>query len=76
MADNQWLEALERVVGRLDAGLEQRLKPPSTPFRKRTKPRTVHEQALRMNSALLARRTCSPPPSKDSQFPRVPHKPI
>jgi hypothetical protein len=41
-----WREALERVVSRLYAGLERRLKPPSTPFKKRKKSRTVHEQAV------------------------------
>ncbi|HEY4384400.1 MAG TPA: ISL3 family transposase, partial [Ktedonobacteraceae bacterium] len=41
-----WREALERVVSRLYSGLEQRLQKPSTPFKKRKKPRTVHEQAI------------------------------
>jgi transposase len=41
-----WREALERIVSRLYSELEQRLQQPSTPFKKRKKPRTVHEQAL------------------------------
>ncbi|HEU5377222.1 MAG TPA: ISL3 family transposase [Ktedonobacteraceae bacterium] len=41
-----WREALERVVSWLYTGLEQRLQKPSTPFKKRKKPRTVHEQAI------------------------------
>ena len=41
-----WREALERVVSRLYSGLEQRLQQPSTPFKKRNKPRTVHEQVI------------------------------
>ncbi|MBO0793146.1 MAG: ISL3 family transposase [Ktedonobacteraceae bacterium] len=41
-----WREALERVASRLYSGLEQRLPKPSTPFKKRKKPRTVHEQAI------------------------------
>jgi transposase len=40
-----WREALERVVSRLYPALEQRLQKPSTPFKKRKKPRTLHEQA-------------------------------
>ncbi|WP_220198046.1 ISL3 family transposase [Ktedonospora formicarum] len=40
-----WREALERVVSRLYSELEQRLQKPSTPFKKRKKPRTIHEQA-------------------------------
>lgn len=41
-----WREALERIVSRLYAGLEQRLQQPSTPFKRCKKPRTVHEQAI------------------------------
>ncbi len=41
-----WREALERVVSWRYSGLEQRLQKPSTPFKKRKKPRTVHEQAI------------------------------
>lgn len=39
-----WREALERLISRLYAELEQHLKVPSTPFKKRKKPRSVHEQ--------------------------------
>ena len=41
-----WREALERLVSRLYSCLEQRLDSPSTPFKKRKKPRSVHEQML------------------------------
>lgn len=41
-----WREALERLVSRLYSRLEQRLATPSTPFQKRKKPRSIHEQAL------------------------------
>ena len=41
-----WREALERIVSRLYGGLEHRLQQPFTPFKKRKKPRTVHEQAI------------------------------
>lgn len=40
-----WREALERLVSRLYSRLEQRLDTPSTPFKRRKKPRSVHEQA-------------------------------
>lgn len=52
----KWREALERVSNRLDAGREHHRKPPSPPFQKRTKPRTVHEPAL-SDAAREQRRT-------------------
>lgn len=39
-----WREALERLISRLYARLEDRLATRSTPFKKRKKPRSIHEQ--------------------------------
>lgn len=41
-----WREALQRLINRLYPRLEQRQHQPSTPFKRRKKPRSIHEQAL------------------------------